>query len=403
MRLARIAWLIIASTATAMLLYTLFTLFVGWWNTPPDARSDHAIFGLSFHFWAVYYTSGAGLEMLSWVIVGWLIFWKKSSSLFALLFSLGFILVGIFHLDGVTLTILANYLPAAMPIAEFFRYLGAVLLSSWFAFPNGSFVPRGSRWLALFWVTSQTTSYVFPGTIFDIGSWPVPLPLLINDGLLLIMFAILIYRYRRQSSPIERQQIKWVVTFGMVAAFWYVFGEVHALIYSQPDFLADHIIRLISYITYALLALSIGISILRYRLWEIDVLIRRTLIYTIVTSLLAIFYFALVTVAGRILQPITGRIINTQLSIVLSTLATAALFTPLRRRIQTTIDRRFYRSHYDIQRVIQNYGNVIRDEVDLDKLGVQLESVVHTALSPESISLSIIQPANRKIRNSEWF
>jgi hypothetical protein len=138
----------------------------------------------------------------------------------------------------------------------------------------------------------------------------------------------------------------------------------------------------------SLLAIAVGIAILQYRLYDIDVIIRRTLQYGIVTSLLILAYFGLVV----IFQYFFVTIGNTESSIfiVFSTLVVAALFNPLRIRVQKTVDRRFYRNKYQAEQVLSQFAATARDEVDLDKLTGELLEVVGDTMQPESVSLLLI-------------
>jgi CBS domain containing-hemolysin-like protein len=131
----------------------------------------------------------------------------------------------------------------------------------------------------------------------------------------------------------------------------------------------------------------VGIAILRYHLYDIDLIIRRTLVYGSLTVLLAAVYFGGVALIGAIFQALTLREQEPQFVIVVTTLAIAALFNPLRRRIQWLIDRRFYRRRYDANKVLHTFSVRLRDETDLDRLTQELEGVVGQTMQPAHLSL----------------
>jgi hypothetical protein len=136
----------------------------------------------------------------------------------------------------------------------------------------------------------------------------------------------------------------------------------------------------------SLIPVTIGLAILRHRLWDIDVFIRRTLVYSVLTGLLALAYFGSVL----LLQPVLGRLTGgtqTPLVTVISTLAVAALFFPLRGRVQAFIDRRFYRSKYDAARTLAAFAAAARDETDLPQLTARLADVIDETMQPESLGL----------------
>jgi hypothetical protein len=144
---------------------------------------------------------------------------------------------------------------------------------------------------------------------------------------------------------------------------------------------------------------GIGIAILRYRLWDIDVIIRRTLVYGALTGTLALVYFGLITVLQGILSTISSQ--QSTISIVLSTLTIAALFNPLRTRLQNFIDRRFYRSKYNAEQALATFSRTARDEVEMERLTSELLGVIQETMQPATTGLWIQQSVRTKHAASE--
>ena len=190
--------------------------------------------------------------------------------------------------------------------------------------------------------------------------------------------ASLVVRYRR-AGPVERAQIKWLVYPGVVLAVLYLLNAVFQAFESNW-------FGLIFSLTLSAIPAAIAIAILRYRLWDIDVVIRRTLVYSILTGLLALTYFGAVLVLQNLFRAVTGQEQNS-LAAVLSTLAIAALFVPLRSRIQRAIDRRFFRSKYDAARALGGFAASARDETNLESLSADLVRVVDDTMQPAQVSL----------------
>jgi hypothetical protein len=204
------------------------------------------------------------------------------------------------------------------------------------------------------------------------------------------IIAVQVYRYRRVYTPIERQQTKWLVTGFAGGAL--LFGFFAFVLPIVPGLNApDSPLQLLDSVGAALLYISIpvgvGIAILRYRLWDIDVLINRTLVYGSLTAVLALIYFGLVIGLQSLVHLVTGTISEQPLVIVASTLAIAAVFHPLRRRIQAFIDRRFYRHKYDAAKTLEAFSTTLRNEVDLEQLREELVAVVSETMQPSHVSL----------------
>jgi hypothetical protein len=198
------------------------------------------------------------------------------------------------------------------------------------------------------------------------------------------------------STLIERQQTKWVISgiiivLTGISVLPLILNFIFPAYYSQPNIPSSVFIVLVNYpILLLSLPLSIGIAILRYRLYDIDRIINRTLVYGSLTIILALVYFGLIFAIQFLLSGIFSR--NNDVAIVVSTLTTYAIFQPLRRRIQRIIDRRFYRSKYDAAKIIANFSSTLRDEVDLNTLSEHLVAVVQETMRPAHVSLWLRKP-----------
>jgi hypothetical protein len=206
-------------------------------------------------------------------------------------------------------------------------------------------------------------------------------------GLLVLVVACalsLFVRYRRANDT-EREQIKWLLYACAVFLAVFVGGTVSGV--SGTSSLGGYIFGVLFGLSLVMLPAAIGIAILRYRLYEIDIVINRTLVYGSLTLLLVVVYFGGVTATQAIFRVLTGQEEQPQLAIVVSTLVIAALFNPLRRRIQGFIDRRFYRRKYDAAKTLEAFSAKLRDETDLDALSDDLVGVVRETMQPAHVSL----------------
>jgi hypothetical protein len=189
----------------------------------------------------------------------------------------------------------------------------------------------------------------------------------------------LIVRMRRAGRA-ERQQIKWLAYGGALAVGAVFVGGVISFWIGEVGYALTSI---------GLLGVPIftGVAILRYRLYDIDIVINRTLVYGALTAALVGVYFGGVATLQALFRTLTGQEQQPQLAIVVSTLVIAALFNPLRRRIQSFIDRRFYRSKYDARKTLESFSAKLRDETDLQALNNELVSVVRETIEPSHVSL----------------
>ncbi len=202
----------------------------------------------------------------------------------------------------------------------------------------------------------------------------------------------IITRYRGANAH-ERQQIKYMVWTEVLLIFMLLIQLPTGIMGLDPanrNGIEQFFYAIFTLTIWLLPTLAIGIAILRQHLYDIDIIIRRTLIYAVLTTILAAVYFGTVVLAQQIFRAITGQ--SSDLAIVVSTLAIAALFTPLRRRIQDVIDRRLYRRKYDAEQALAAFNATLRNDVDLDQLCASLIGVVQETMLPTHVSLWLKEP-----------
>jgi hypothetical protein len=199
----------------------------------------------------------------------------------------------------------------------------------------------------------------------------------------------LVMRYRRSKGE-ERQQIKWIAFAASFVGLLYLIAMICAFIFASGAWFqagSPLWLDLLGYAalsSFTLVPIAIGFAVLRYRLYEIDIIINRTLVYGSLTISLALVYFGLVVSLQYVFRVLAGG--DSQLVIVASTLAIATLFNPLRRRNQSFIDRRFYRRKYDARKTLEEFSSKLRDETDLNTLRADILTVVQETMQPEHVS-----------------
>jgi hypothetical protein len=279
-------------------------------------------------------------------------------------------------------------------------------------FPDGK-LPSG-RWRPLAWlsgaviVVGSVSFAIDPGPLSGLRGvrnpfgvegvpwaaivWPVVIALL---PLCILASAVsLVLRYRRSRGE-ERQQIKWMAFAASLVGLVFLGGIVTSFIpgleYLERGF------ETMGVLSYAGIPIAVGLAVLRYRLYDIDVLINRALVYGPLTAMLALVYVGGVVGLQAVFRALSGQ--ESTIAVVASTLVIAALFGPLRGRVQGFVDRRFYRSKYDAAKTLEAFGSRLRDQTDLDALSGDLVGVARRSLQPEHVSLWLRPDAESESRS----
>jgi hypothetical protein len=274
-------------------------------------------------------------------------------------------------------------------------------------FPDGRLPSRRWRpvgWLAVAAIITIGSGTAFtPGPLVDNPEIRNPLGLALLEGSLLeeggvgwlllpasvvLSASSMVVRFRR-ATGVERQQIKW---FALAATFAAVGWVVLTFTYETELIGAAQLLQLLSLLS---IPLAVGIAVLKYRLYDIDLVINRTLVYGSLTAILALIYFGSVVLLRGLLFSVTGQ--SSQLTVVVSTLLIAALFNPLRRRIQSFIDRCFYRRKYDAAKTLAAFSAKLRDETDLEQLTDELLAVLRETIQPTHASVWLRPSKNNKL------
>src|SRR5215213_1964175 len=394
LHIARLVWVVVALLYVGVFVFgipsefaRLNTLCTGTvsCNLMPHLTAQKAQelkeLNLSLNLFAAYFVAVEIVFAAVSVAVGALIFWRRSNDRMAFLVSFMLLTSGaaipipLFTLD------LSPFWTVSARVVTFLGAASFALFA--YVFPDARFVPRWSRWLALAAIVVVAPSSLFPHSLLSTLRYPL-LNALVSFVLAGVILFLQSYRYTRVSDATQRQQTKWVV-LGLVVALggYLVFPFVDALF--PGGLLASLLANTAYFVLLLFLPISIAIAILRYRLYEIDLLINRTLVYGSLTVTLVALYFGGIVLLQRMFVLLTGQ--KSTLAVVASTLLIAALFNPLRRRIQSFIDRRFYRTKYDARKTLEAFSAQLRDETNLDALGDDLVGVVRETMQPTHVSL----------------
>ncbi len=363
------------------------------------------------------------LTFLTMSVVGALIAWRRPDTPIGWLFCAS----GLIEVIAGTAETYAMYTlqaaPGALPAGELMAWLSEWLNSFGLAavalllFPTGRLPSRRWRpvaWLIAGWYAATLIGPAFtPGPLryFPSVSNPAGLTGVAGEAMLRLTHALdplfglvllapmlsLILRFRR-AGGIERQQLKWFVSAAIMVALFALSIALTELIVRDAA-MEQWWVVLEPLMNLSIMALpvSVGIAILRYRLYDIDLIINRALVYGGLTGSLTIIYLGGVLLLQGLFRTLTGQ--ENNLAIVVSTLAAAALFQPLRGRLQAVIDRRFYRRKYDAARTLAAFSARLRDEVELSTLSDDLLAVVAETMQPAHVSLWLRQPP---VNSEQW-
>ncbi|HEX6543663.1 MAG TPA: hypothetical protein VF040_18050 [Ktedonobacterales bacterium] len=367
----------------------------------PDLRAEMASLGISTGFHAALQISLEAIVAASYFGTAALIAWRKPRDSAALMVALALVGFGA-GLPGTIYSILSD-VPIWTQPYSFLQILGWLLLLVFaFVFPNGRFVPRWTLPLVIPWTIWVVAFFLFAGAVAQTRAWAIALTFVIWALWFLVGAGAQYYRYISASTPVERQQTKWVV-FGFlgmligifVAVLYHVASLVGLLSGSTAIALRLGAVILLS-ATTLLVPISVGIALLRYRLFDVDVLINRTLVYGSVTVLLGLTYMVTVVLLEVLfghISPQSAR--GSDVAIALSTLFIATLFQPLRGKLQRGINHRFYRSSYDAARTIEAFAAKLPSLVDLAQLREGVLSTVEETMRPTFATLWLLDPARQ--------
>lgn len=388
--LSHTVWAMVILLALVTFFVTIPVRFSQLVSVALDNRPYLLELGLSSNFLVAYLIFFDTTAMLTFCIIAGVIAWRKSEDRIALFVSAMLVLISVLTtrpVESLTAVVPAWRVPYVLVLA---LGISAVILFM-FVFPDGRFVPRWSRGLLAAWLIWVFAWYLTPVVFVRPMPWPPQLqPGWAVLGWISCGLAVQIYRYFAVSTSTQKQQTKWVLlglvtsALGFFTFLYLVPGLLPAL--QEPGLPHLYYILFgvpVLYLSLLLLPVAIGISILRFRLWDIGVLVNRTVVYGVLTMLLTAVYLAVVLLMQPFFRTFTNN--DSLPTIAASTLATAVLFYPLRQRVQAFIDRRIFPRKYESVRILAHLNATLRGEVVLSSLTEHLERAVSELLEPTCV------------------
>jgi hypothetical protein len=363
--------------------------------TPATLQAMHSL-GISPAGMAAYWTVVNLVFFFTYAAVAALIYWRRPEDRMAWLGAFCLLTLGT-AFESLPV-VLSEVHPAwSLPVAIIGNedVLGfPSLILFFFLFPSGRFVPSWTRWVAFGFVAEYLVSALFPHLLISFITDNSPLAALLPLLALSSVVVEQVYRYRRVSTPLERQQTKWIVFGSSVGLLCFVvlgygFGIMSRLFFqgTSLSLLPSLILVTVIYLALLLIPVSFAVAILRYRLWDVDVIINRALVYGLLTGALLLVWFGCIVGSQALLRGLFNQ--TSDLAIVASTLLVLGLFEPFRWALQRGIDRRFYRHKFNAERTLSAFASSLGQDVDLTKICDDLVSVVQETMQPEHVTLRL--------------
>lgn len=404
-RVILLVWVLLTLTSMGVAGYNLYWIARYFANPPATLLSALAETGLALGVFFALNMLFVLIIYLCFFIVAQLIFLRRANERYAVAVSVMLLAFGTVNAAPIIPEFLQFFFdPPLWYAAPFYalNILAWTLLTPFLlSYPDGKFVPRWAiavgvlgAIVSFFWASNAETFSMVQ------GFWAVALTVAAAFEYGAILF-IQVWRYRHYYSPLQKQQAKWFLYGVAITALVLIPITPITPYFADPtvppvQLLWAQLLYMLFGLGFIALPISIGIAILRYRLWDIDILIRKTLTYALVAVLLAAVYFGSVILLQRAFATLSGQ--QSEIITVFSTLAIAALFVPLRNRIQQIIDRRFYRKKYDAQAVLQKFSVTVRDETDMEKLTGSLLVVVNDTMQPTNVSVWLARGSDEVTR-----
>jgi hypothetical protein len=360
--------------------------------------------GLSADLYAGYNIAFEIAAAVGFFAIALLIFLRRSDDWMACYVSLTLVTFGA-AIPGTTYALVSGQPIWDIPFG-FLQGIGWLFLLIFaYLFPDGRFVPTWTRPLSALWAVWVLGFFWFGHTLVAPHVWLFVLSFLIWVGWFGTGALAQIYRFAFVADPTQRQQTKWVV-LGFLGAICGVLvavvpGIVPLALHRpfEPGLGYQLASTAVISLTALLIPASIGIAILRHQLYDIDLIINRTLVYSTLTAILATLYFGVVIGLQALVGAVNSGASQSPVIIAASTLGTVALFTPLRRHIQLSVDQRFYRRKYDATRTVEAFSSTLRTQTDLAQLTEQLVALVHETIQPSHVSLWLRPPRQAEERS----